>query len=128
MPTALLASACSSTTTTKPSATQVSASASAKAAQLAAEVQITPANGSKNVNPSNGITVNAANGKVTKVTVTSGSSGTPVPGTLSANGSWHPSWPLHVSQSYTVTATGTASDGHPVTKTSTFRTLTPGST
>jgi lipoprotein-anchoring transpeptidase ErfK/SrfK len=126
--TALLASACSSTTTTKPSATQVSASASAKAAQLAAEVQITPANGSKNVNPSNGITVNAANGKVTKVTVTSGSSGTPVPGTLSANGSWHPSWPLHVSQSYTVTATGTASDGQPVTKTSTFRTLTPGST
>jgi lipoprotein-anchoring transpeptidase ErfK/SrfK len=126
--TAVLASACSSSTTSNPSPAQVSASASAKAAQLAAELQITPANGSKNVSPSKGISVNATNGKVTKVTVTSGSSDTPVSGTLSSDGSWHPNWPLHVSQTYTVTATGTASGGQSVTQTSTFHTLTPGNT
>jgi len=126
---ALLASACSSSVTSKPSAAQVSASASAKAAQLAAELRITPADGSKDVNPAGGITVSATRGKVTKVTVTTGSSDTPVAGTLSADGtSWHPTWPLHVAQTYTVTATGTGSDGQPVTKTSTFRTLTPGNT
>jgi lipoprotein-anchoring transpeptidase ErfK/SrfK len=126
--TAVLASACSSSTTSTPSPAQVSASASAKAAQLAAELQITPANGSKNVSPSKGISVSATNGKVTKVTVTTGSSDTPVSGALSADGSWHPAWPLHVSQTYTVTATGTASGGQSVTQTSTFRTLTPGNT
>ena len=126
--TAVLASACSSSTTSHSSPAQVSASASAKAAQLAAQLQITPANGSKSINPSKGISVNATNGKVTKVTVTTGSSGTPVSGTLDADGSWHPTWPLHVSQTYTVTATGTASGGQSVTKTSTFRTLTPGNT
>jgi lipoprotein-anchoring transpeptidase ErfK/SrfK len=125
--TALLASACSSSTTSKPSPAQVSASASAKAAQLAAALQITPANGSKDVSPSHGISVTATGGKVTKVTVTTGS-GTSVDGTLSANGSWQPTWPLHVDQSYTVTATGTADGGQPVTKTSTFRTLNPGNT
>jgi lipoprotein-anchoring transpeptidase ErfK/SrfK len=125
---ALLATACSSAPTSKPSAAQVSASASAKASQLAAELRITPANGSKNVSPSSGIAVNAANGKVTKVTVTTGSSDTPVSGALSAGGTtWQPTWPLHVSQTYTVTATGT-SNGQPVTHTSTFRTLTPAST
>jgi lipoprotein-anchoring transpeptidase ErfK/SrfK len=126
--TALLASACSRAATSAPSPAQVSASASAKAAQLAAELQITPANGSKNVNPSSGILVNATDGKVTKVIVTTGSSDTPVSGTLSATGSWHPTWPLHVSQTYTVTATGTGSGGQPATKTSTFSTLTPGQT
>ncbi len=126
---ALLATACSSSATSKPSAAQVSASASAKAAQLAAELRITPADGSKDVNPAGGITVSATRGKVTKVTVTTGSSDTAVAGTLSTDGtSWHPTWPLHVAQTYTVTATGTGSDGQPVTKTSTFRTLTPGNT
>jgi hypothetical protein len=126
---ALLATGCSSSVTSKPSPAQVSASASAKAAQLAAELRITPADGSKNVNPSDSIAISATDGKVTKVTVTTGSSDTPVAGTLSADGtSWHPTWPLHVSQTYTVTATGTGSGGQQVTKTSTFHTLTPGNT
>jgi lipoprotein-anchoring transpeptidase ErfK/SrfK len=122
--TTVLASACSSTSS-KPTPAQASASASASAAKLAAELQITPANGSKNVSPSKGVTVHASSGNVTKVTVAT-SSGTAVPGTLGAGGSWQPTWPLHVSQTYTVTATGT-SNGQQVTKTSTFRTLTPGS-
>jgi lipoprotein-anchoring transpeptidase ErfK/SrfK len=126
---ALLAAACSSAPTAKPTPAQVKASASAKASQLAAELQITPANGSKNVNPSDGITVSATDGKVTKVTVTAGSGADPIAGTLGANGtSWHSTWTLDVAQTYTVTATGTASDGQPVTQTSTFRTLSPAQT
>jgi len=124
--TALLATACSSTPPAKPSAAQVKASASVHAAQLAADLQITPANGSKDVNPASGVTVGATNGTVTKVTVSSG--GHPVAGTLSAAGSWHSTWPLGVSQTYTVTATGSSSDGQPVTQTSTFRTLNPAQT
>jgi lipoprotein-anchoring transpeptidase ErfK/SrfK len=123
----VLASACSSTSST-PTPAQASASASAKAAQLAASVQITPANGSTDVSPSGDITVHASNGKVTKVTVTTGSSSSPVPGTLSADGTaWHSTWALQVGQTYTVTATATAS-GQPVTQTSTFHTLTPRQT
>jgi lipoprotein-anchoring transpeptidase ErfK/SrfK len=125
---ALLASACSSAPAAKPSPAQVKASASAKASQLAAELQITPANGSKNVNPSDPITVDATNAKVTKVTVSTGSSDTPVPGSLSADGAtWHSTWALHVSQTYTITATGT-SNGQEVTRTSTFSTLSPAQT
>jgi len=124
--TALLATACSSAAPAKPSTAQVKASASAHAAQLAADLQITPANGSKNVDPANSVTVSATNGKVTKVTVSS--AGHAVAGTLGTNGSWHSTWPLGVSQTYTVTATGTSSAGQPVTKTSTFRTLNPAQT
>jgi lipoprotein-anchoring transpeptidase ErfK/SrfK len=124
---ALLATACSSAAPAKPSPVQAKASASTHAAQLAAVLQIAPANGSKDVNPANGITVNASGGKVTKVTVSS-SSGS-VAGTMSADGqSWHSTWTLDVSQTYTVTATGTASNGQQVTQTSTFRTLAPAQT
>jgi lipoprotein-anchoring transpeptidase ErfK/SrfK len=130
--TALLATACSSAAPAKPSAAQVKASASAHAAQLAASLQITPANGSKDVNPANGITVTAANGKVTKVTVswTGGSAtGSSIAGAMSATGeSWHSTWALGISRTYTVTATGTSSSGQPVTQTSTFHTLTPAQT
>jgi len=126
--TAVLAAACSSATS-RPSPAQVSASASAQAAQLAAELQITPANGSKNVSPSTPITFHSTNGKVTKVTVTTGSSDSPVSGTLSSDGTaWQSTWALHVSQTYTVTATETASGGQQVTRTSTFRTLNPAQT
>jgi lipoprotein-anchoring transpeptidase ErfK/SrfK len=61
------------------------------------------------------------------VTVTT--AGGPVSGTLNAAGTvWHSSWALDVSQSYTVTARGAGSSGQPVTRTSTFRTLTPSQT
>jgi lipoprotein-anchoring transpeptidase ErfK/SrfK len=129
---ALLTAACSSSSPAKPSSAQVKASASAHAAQLAASLQITPANGSKDVSPAKGITVTAANGKVTKVTVswTGGSAtGSSIAGAMSATGeSWHSTWALGVSRTYTVTATGTSSGGQPVTQTSTFQTITPEQT
>jgi len=126
---ALLTGSCSSGSSSHaPAQAQVKASAKAHASQLAAELRITPANGSKNVNPSGGIAVSAVDGKVTNVTVRS-SGGPSVSGTLSADGlTWHSDWALGVSQSYTVTATGTNSGGQQVTKTSTFRTLTPSQT
>ena len=94
---------------------------------MAAELKITPANGSRGVDPSSHITVTATQGKVTNVTVKT--SGDPVSGTLRANGkSWQSTWTLSAAQSYTVTATGTDGSGQPVTTTSTFRTLTPAQT
>jgi lipoprotein-anchoring transpeptidase ErfK/SrfK len=128
---ALLATACSGSPAA-PTAAQVKASAKAhasQAAQVAAELQITPASGSKNVNPAAGITVSAAGGKVTNVTVRSSGGSDAVTGAMSSSGTtWHSDWALGVSQTYTVTATGTGADGKQITKTSTFRTLTPGQT
>jgi len=124
----LLASACTTvSSSTPPPAAAGNSPPSAKAAQQGAELKISPADGSTDVSTSRAITVSATNGKVSKVSVTAGSSGTAVPGTMTA-GSWQPTWPLHVDQSYTVTATGTSAGGQPVTKTSTFRTVNPAST
>jgi lipoprotein-anchoring transpeptidase ErfK/SrfK len=89
-------------------------------------LKITPATGTRNASPSDGITVTAVDGgRVNGVTVKSAST-RPVTGTLGTNGtSWHTTYALPTGQSYTVTATGTDASGHPVTATSTFTTLTP---
>jgi len=108
-------------------AAQATASARARAALLASELMITPSNGSRDVDPATGITVTATQGTVIKVTVSS--SGDPVTGTLVAGGrTWHSAWTLGVSQTYTVTATGTDRSGRQITTTSTFRTLSPSQT
>jgi lipoprotein-anchoring transpeptidase ErfK/SrfK len=91
------------------------------------QIAISPATGSKDVNPSDGISVTAAHGTLTSVSVRSG--GDLVPGTMnSASTAWHSTWALGVASAYTVTATGRAAGGRPVTKTSTFTTLTPANT
>ena len=113
-----------------PAAVQLNAQAVAgKNAQAVAKyLKITPAPGTKDANPSDGITVSAlGGGKVTHVSVRT--SGDAVTGALSGDGrTWHSTWALDTAQSYTVTATGTDRAGHPVTAVSTFRTLTPAST
>src|SRR3984893_8691039 len=124
---ALLATACSSGSHSSVSPAQrkaqASASASAHAAALARDLRINPAGAS----PSDPITVTAVAGKVTDVTVRT--SGDPVSGSLAADGkTWRSTGNLDVSQSYTVTATGTAPSGEKTSKTSTFRTLTPAHT
>ena len=106
---------------------QASASAKAHAAALAKDLKITPADGSHDASPSDGITVTAVSGQGDDVTVRT--SGDAVSGSLAGDGkSWHSTGNLDVSQSYTVTATGTAPSGEKITKTSTFRTLTPAQT
>ena len=127
----LLATACSSGThsTVSPAQSRAQASASAKAhaAALARDVMITPADGSHDASPSDGITVTAVKGTLTNVTVST--SGDAVSGRLAGDGkSWHSHGNLGVSQSYTVTAIGTAPSGEKIVKTSTFRTLTPAQT
>ena len=126
----LLATACSSgghASSPGQTKAQASASARAHAAALAKDLKITPANGSHGVDPSAGISVTAVKGKVTNVTVRT--AGDAVSGSLSDGGkSWHSARNLNVSQSYTVTATGTDSSGEKITTTSTFRTLTPAHT
>jgi len=112
-----------------PSPAQASASARAHAAVLAADLKITPGNGSRGVDPARGVTVTATTGKVTSVTVTT--PGGPVTGRVTRAGRtwhWHSRWALHAAQDYTVTATGTDAGGQKVTATSTFRTLTPAQT
>jgi lipoprotein-anchoring transpeptidase ErfK/SrfK len=106
------------------------ATPSAKAshtAPSAANLKITPANGSKNVKPGDGVTVTSKDGKIQNVSVTGG--GDPVTGSLNSAGTvWHSTWTLHPSQRYTVTATGLNSAGKKATVTSSFTTLTPAQT
>jgi lipoprotein-anchoring transpeptidase ErfK/SrfK len=95
-------------------------------------VSITPANGSTDTTPGQGITVTAARGKLSNVNVTTG--GDPVSGTMNSAGTvWHSTWALDVSQSYRVTAkaVGTkaaGTSGKTVTQTAAFKTLTPSQT
>jgi lipoprotein-anchoring transpeptidase ErfK/SrfK len=121
----LLVAACTGGHGTSPAG---GAAVSSSAARAAAEpqVRITPANGTADADPSAGITVTAARGTLSTVTVRT--SGGAVSGSLSQGGQvWHSQWALDVSQSYTVTATASGHGGT-VTVTSTFRTLTPAAT
>jgi lipoprotein-anchoring transpeptidase ErfK/SrfK len=103
------------------------AQAKAKPSAAAAKVTITPANDVTDADPSAGITVTAAGGTLTNVTVRT--PGDAVSGTFSQGGKvWHSQWALDVSQAYSVTATASGSRGGTVTATSTFRTLTPSRT
>ena len=103
------------------------ASASAKPTPAGPVVTITPGDGAHGADPSKGITVTAADGTLKNVSVHT--AGDPVTGSFSAgNTSWHSTWALNVSQSYTVTATAAASNGSTTTKTAAFTTLTPTST
>jgi lipoprotein-anchoring transpeptidase ErfK/SrfK len=129
---AVTVAACTGSTTTIIEKTGASGAAqsagqSASPSPAGPVVAITPGNGASGADPSQGITVTAAGGTLKNVAVTT--AGDPVTGTYSAgHASWHSTWTLNVSQSYTVTATAAASAGVTTTKTSTFRTLTPAST
>jgi len=103
------------------------ASSPAASPSNAADLTISPANGSKDAQPGQGITVTAGRGKLTHVSVSAGSA--PVSGQLDAAGTtWHSTWTLGVGTTYTVTASATAPGDKPVTQTSTFATLTPART
>ena len=83
----------------------------------AARLTITPANGSTNAEPNQGVTVAVSRGKVKNVTVTLGSD--PVSGYFNATDTiWHSTWALQPSRNYTVTATAVDSSGRTVTETS----------
>jgi len=121
----LIAAGCG---TAKPNATQLdpqAVSGSSAAKTPVTDLHISPAPGSTQAATASGITVNAVQGaKIAKVTVTT--AGDPVTGSMNSTGtSWQSTWALDTDRSYTVTATGADSAGHPITATSSFHTLTP---
>jgi lipoprotein-anchoring transpeptidase ErfK/SrfK len=124
------------------SAPKSSVKATPRAALAAAAITITPANGSKHADPAAGITVNARKGTLTSVVAhesdtaspsaspsgSSDSASTTVPGSMSQDSkSWHTQWTLATEQSYTVTASARVPGQGTLTRTVSFRTLTPGS-
>ncbi len=132
----LALAACTTSTTTivrsAGSGTASAGSASAKPSVSASPsptgplVTITPGSAAGGADPSQGIAVSTADGTLKNVTVTT--AGDQVTGTYGAGRkSWHSSYALDVSQSYSVTATATSAAGT-TTKTAQFRTLTPKST
>jgi lipoprotein-anchoring transpeptidase ErfK/SrfK len=128
---AALAACTGSTTasTGKPGASGTAASATAPAKQSPSgpALTITPASGAAAADPAKGITVTAAGGTLRNVAVAT--QGDQVAGSYSAGRtSWHSTWALGVSRSYTVTATAVSGAGVTSTKTATFRTLTPAAT
>jgi lipoprotein-anchoring transpeptidase ErfK/SrfK len=94
----------------------------AKAAQLT----ISPANGTRKVAPNVPVTVKVAGGKLSRVTVTP-AKGHAAAGALAADGLfWRTSRPLRPATTYTVTAQATSTEGgKAVTSRTTFTTLTP---
>ena len=126
--TGLLAAACSTGSGAGAAPRGASGSSSPAASRSpSARVTITPSDGARSAAPGQGITVTAAGGTIRQVSV-QGSSG-PVPGTMNAARTrWHSTWALAVDTHYVVTARATTTGGHAVTKTSSFRTLSPGRT
>jgi len=92
----------------------------------AAQVSISPANGSSNVKTSRGVSVTVAHGKIENVSVTAGHA--TAAGTLQGQTGWHTVWPLHTGTKYTVTVTAKGTDGKTTTATSTFKTARPAGT
>jgi lipoprotein-anchoring transpeptidase ErfK/SrfK len=124
---ALLAPACSSGGHHSLQAGAAAKTSPAKKASTPAApsvIQITPANGAADADPSAGITVTATEGSLKSVTVQT--AGDAVTGQLGQGGRvWHSQWALDVSQTYTVTATASRPGGGTATSVSTFTTLTP---
>lgn len=111
-------------TQTQPAATPAAAHTPAA---RAARLSITPANGADNVRPDLGVTVKAAGGRLSTVTVRS--KGASVPGQLSRDRkSWRTVWTLAPGSSYSVRATAVSPHGETTTRASSFTTLAPAQT
>ena len=96
-------------------------------ASPAAQVTITPANGTHNAKPNKGISIVATSGKITNVSVTTGSQ--EVGGVLAADAkTWHTNWSLHNGAHYKVSVTAINTDNKATTTTSSFRTIVAGAT
>lgn len=91
----------------------------------AAEVKITPGDGSKNVKIAKKIKVAVTDGTITEVTATT-AAGTKVKGTLSDDqATWTSKSTLSAATGYNVAVTAANADGETTEQTSSFSTLTP---
>ena len=120
---ALIAAGCSGGARSAPA----SAAGGAVGGAPDVSLSITPAESGIDDAPEHGIAVRAAGGRITKVAVDTG--GEPVSGKLRDSGTvWRSTWALDVSQHFTVVATAVGRNGIPITRTVSFRTLTPSKT
>jgi len=123
----LLAAACSGSSSSGTATGQHrSTGGNTTVSTSAAQVSITPANGSGNVKTARGVSVTVTHGKIQNVSVTAGHA--TAAGTLQGQTAWHTVWPLHTGTKYTVTVTAKGIDGKITTATSTFRTERPAGT
>jgi lipoprotein-anchoring transpeptidase ErfK/SrfK len=122
----LLIAACSSGSPAASGSAPVPAGHASSASAAGTQLSITPAN-SHHASPAKGITVTAAGGKISHITVTAGHA--TLSGTLNGAGTvWHSTWALQPSHSYTIHATAVDSTGKTISAISRFTTLTPAST
>ena len=120
----LAAAACQSST---PGGEPAPGGATAARSTSQARLTIAPANRSRKVDPSAGISVKVEGGTLTNVTARADDGA--VAGDIGAGGtSWHSQWALSTDTHYTVRATATDADGRSVTKHSSFTTLSPSKT
>jgi hypothetical protein len=120
----LLVTACSSSS--GPANAQGANGGTKTVARGVATVAISPADGSRNVKTSRGVSVTVAHGKIRNVSVRAGHA--TAAGTLQGQTAWHTVWPLHAGARYKVTVTALGTDGKTTTVTSTFRTRRPSGT
>jgi lipoprotein-anchoring transpeptidase ErfK/SrfK len=91
-----------------------------------ARVVITPRDGKRHAKTGDGLAVTVAHGTLTDVTAEA--EGEPVQGAFEdGRTSWHSDWALATDTHYVVRATAVDEAGRSVTRSSRFRTLTPGS-
>ena len=110
--------------TTAGSTTPVPATSTTKK-EPPATITANPPNGAADINPTAAITVTAAGGVVSAVTLVS-SDGAAVPGAVSADQTtWTASEVLGYGHTYTLTATATNADGLAATNVASFTTVTP---
>jgi lipoprotein-anchoring transpeptidase ErfK/SrfK len=92
----------------------------------AAAVAVTPANGTANVVPEDGVHVTSTGGELTSVTVAAGTDSDA--GTFATgNTSWQTNWALKPGVTYTVTAVAKNKSGKSTTSSTTFTTKKPSS-
>ena len=101
-----------------------SSSSSPSPTSTPAELDVTPADGTKGVKPDQPVVVKAVTGSLDTVTVTD-AKGAEVKGEVGSDGAWTSTARLAPSTGYTVTAAAKGEDGTPSTTTSTFSTLKP---
>jgi lipoprotein-anchoring transpeptidase ErfK/SrfK len=124
---ALFAAACSSPAGGSKGGGQSGQAAATPSASPAAQVTVTPANGTTNAKPNQGVSVSVTSGKISNVTVTHG--GSQIAGILGTGATtWQTKWALRTGTKYQVAVTALNKDGKSTTTTSSFRTLTPSAT
>lgn len=92
--------------------------------ESAAQLQISPTDGSTNADPTDGISVKVTQGTITHLTVRT--TGDPVQGRFNAgHTAWHSRWTLDTAAQYRVGVAAVDSDGRTAIAKSTFQTITP---